>query len=277
MDITKTHLVFFSPTHTSRKVGEGIVRGLALKDVSVTDLTCHAGEWTEFPPDVLVVVVLPVYGGHIPPLAVERLSGLRAKGAPAVAVVVYGNRAYDKALRELDELLEGKGFRVIAAGTFVGEHSYSTDRYPIAAGRPDAKDLEQAAGLGRRVMEKIKAASGMEALSRVDVRRIRRPKQPLRPLLGFIWKFIRLSRSGQPMPTVPEVDEALCNHCGHCAVTCPNQAIVKGDECHTLADRCIRCCACVKGCPQKARHFDTPFSALLSGSFQRQKENKVLV
>lgn len=176
MNITKAHLIFFSPTHTSRKVGEGIVHGLGLKEVAVTDVTHEAADLPEMPADVLAVVVVPVYVGHIPHLAAVRMAGLRASGTPAVAVVVYGNRAYENALQELDTFLTGKGFRVIAAATFVGEHSYSTVRHPIAAGRPDKEDWEEAVLLGHRVMAKVQAARSADALQKVDVSRIRRPK-----------------------------------------------------------------------------------------------------
>lgn len=277
MNITKAHLIFFSPTHTSRKVGEGIVHGLGLKEVAVTDVTHEAADLPEMPADVLAVVVVPVYVGHIPHLAAVRMAGLRASGTPAVAVVVYGNRAYENALQELDTFLTGKGFRVIAAATFVGEHSYSTVRHPIAAGRPDKEDREEAVLLGHRVMAKVQAARSADALQKVDVSRIRRPKQPFWAKLRFIWQVIRLRKSGQPMPVVPRVDEALCTHCGRCAAICPNRAIAKGDECHTSAERCIRCCACVKGCPQQARSFDTPFAVLLSRHFKYRKENEMLL
>ncbi len=277
MDITKAHLLFFSPTHTSKRVGEGIVYGLGVKDVTTTDMTHQAADLPEIASDVLTIVVVPVYGGHIPHLAALRMAGLRAAGAPAVAVVVYGNRAYEKALQELSVFLEGKGFRVIAGATFVGEHSYSTAQKPIAAGRPDARDLEEAADLGRRVMDKIRKAGSTDGWRSVDVKRIARPRQPLFPLLRFVWQVIRLRKSGKPMPATPTVDETLCNHCGSCVAACPNQAIVKGDELHTLAERCIRCCACVKGCPKQARRFDTPFATLLAENFKRRKENKMIL
>ena len=34
---------------------------------------------------------------------------------------------------------------------------------------------------------------------------------------------------------------------------------------------------CVKGCPQKARTFDTPFAALLADCFKKQKENRIIL
>lgn len=277
MNLTKAHLIFFSPTHTSKRVGNGIVRGLGCSEIAITDLTRNSVDLPEIASDVLTVVVVPVYGGHIPQLAALRMADLRTAGAPAVAVVVYGNRAYEKALQELSSFLEGKGFRVIAAGTFIGEHSYSTGDNPIAAGRPNEQDLADAVSFGGQIKDKIQKAANLGAISQVDVMRIPRPKQPLFPLLRFIWQVVRLRKSGKPMPVAPVVDEGLCNHCGHCAAICPNQAIVKGDECHTMAERCIRCCACVKNCPQQARSFDTPFATLLSGNFKKQKANKVIL
>lgn len=277
MDITKVHLLFFSPTHTSKRVGESIVHGLGMSEVVTTDLTHESVDLPLITSDVLTVVVMPVYGGHIPHLAALRMADLRSNGAPVVAVVVYGNRAYEKALLELSTFLKGKGFRVIAGATFVGEHSYSTANYPIAAGRPNEQDLKEAEELGHQVRNKLRAADSLDALCQVDVTHIARPKQPLLPLLRFIWQFIRARKSIQSMPVVPTTDESLCNHCGSCVRACPNQAIVKGDECHTLAERCIRCCACVKSCPHKARRFDTPFARMLSTCFKRQKENKVIL
>ena len=234
-------------------------------------------DFSEIGANTLTVVVLPVYAGHLPQLAVLRMAGLRAAGAPAVAVVVYGNRAYEKSLVELNAFLSGKGFGVIAAGTFVGEHSYSTVSCPIASGRPDKNDLEEATDFGRRIRQKVKNRVVTEASWVVDVSRIRRPYQPLLPLFCFIYEAARLRKRGRPMPATPCVDESLCTHCGRCVKTCPNNAIMKGDECHTISERCIRCCACVKGCPQKARLFDSPFAVLLSKYFKRQKQNRVIL
>ncbi|MDE5691463.1 MAG: 4Fe-4S binding protein, partial [Alistipes sp.] len=49
------------------------------------------------------------------------------------------------------------------------------------------------------------------------------------------------------------------------------QAIAPGDELHTDPQRCIRCCACVKGCPTGARSYETPFAAALSRNFSLRK------
>ena len=65
--------------------------------------------------------------------------------------------------------------------------------------------------------------------------------------------------------------EVSCTQCGRCVALCPTQAIARGDELHTDPARCIRCCACVKGCAFGARTFRTPFAAALARNFVRQK------
>ena len=277
MTVTEINLITFSPTYTSKQIGEAIVRGTGVADVSSIDMTLQTPKKKRLGSDVLAVITVPVYGGHVAPLALERMKDLLADSTQAVIVVVYGNRAYEKALVELDTFVGSLGFKVIAGGMFVGEHSYSNDRYPIAAGRPDKDDLNFAEEFGMKVRAKLEAADDAEHLYGVDVQKIQRPKQPFFPLLRFLWSVIKLRKSGVPMPRTPLADENLCTHCGLCVERCPAGAIMKGEECATIADKCIRCCACVKGCPQKARTFDTPFAALLHDCFQRPKENRIIL
>lgn len=276
MDIHEVHLIYFSPTRTSKQVGEAIVRGTGLTDVIVTDLTLQVAE-VEIPEHALTVIVVPVYGGKVAPLAMKRLQSVRTSGAPVVLVVLYGNRAYERALVELDAFASGRGFKVIAGATFVGEHSYSTEECPIAVGRPDVTDLKYAEEFGMKILTKINTAQDSEHLYPVDVNRIQRPRQPFLPLFKFMRRVMKLRKSGVPLPRVPEVDAELCMHCGICVAHCPTGAILKGDECHTIADKCIKCCACVKGCPFKARTYDTPFAALLTNCFVQQKEARIII
>jgi len=68
---------------------------------------------------------------------------------------VYGNREYEDALRELQDLVTELGFIPIAGGTFVGEHSWHSETTPIAAGRPDALDLRETQRFGTKISEQI--------------------------------------------------------------------------------------------------------------------------
>src|SRR6266568_6944252 len=157
MDIDSAKLIYFSPTQTTRKVIEGISQGLQVVNVEHLDLTPPDAEiqkpqgWH----DDLAVIGAPVYSGRLPAVAVSRFRKLEGNGAPAVIVVVYGNRAYEDALLELRDVALEAGFKPIAAGAFVGEHSYSTNDTPIAAGRPDMEDLGKAKAFGKMIREKM--------------------------------------------------------------------------------------------------------------------------
>ncbi len=278
MILDTAHLIYFSPTHTSQQVAKAIVRGTGLTNIQITDITLQPADDVVVSASSLAIIVVPVYGGHVAPLAMERLRHIRGTNTPAVLAVVYGNRAYEAALNELDEFAVMNGFKVIAGATFIGEHSYSTRENPIAANRPDAIDLEFACNFGKKIGIKVEKAEDIRVLSQVDVRAIPRPRQPVFPLLRFIYKVVRLRKSGQPLPLTPWFeDEGKCNHCSYCALHCPAKAIDKGDELHTIAEKCIKCCACVKGCPQQARVYHTPFAALLSTCFHSAKQPKVIV
>ena len=126
----KTTAVYFSPTGNTKKSVDAMARALDA-DYQAVDLTVAQGEdGQEFPVQMrfsgedFVIFGMPVYGGRLPALAAERLSGIRGEQTPCVLVVTYGNRHYDDALVELQDLCEAQGFVVKGAAALVGRHTY---------------------------------------------------------------------------------------------------------------------------------------------------------
>ncbi len=110
-------------------------------------------------------------------------------------------------------------------------------------------------------------------LTPVDAAGLKDVRTPLLPMLRFI-RFVlgyRRRQRKNPVVYLPAGNADLCTRCGRCAAICPTQAIARGDETHTDPACCIRCCACVKGCPVGARSFHTPFAAALARNFARRK------
>ena len=89
-----------------------------------------------------------------PAAAVQRLETMKGSSVRAVLVCVYGNRAYEDTLVELEDAAKQAGFRIIAAVAAIAEHSI-VRRY--AAGRPDAEDAKQLQAFAGKIGEKLSA------------------------------------------------------------------------------------------------------------------------
>ena len=142
--------VYFSPTGGTRKAVLNLAAGMG-GDIEEVDLCALKGE-RGFGPEDLVIVGMPVFGGRIPGFAAKLLKQCRGNGATAVTVAVYGNRAFEDALVELNDALKELGFKIGASAALLAEHSMARE---VAAGRPDKKDEEDARGFAGKILEKL--------------------------------------------------------------------------------------------------------------------------
>ncbi len=260
MQYTSVHLIYFSPTHTSAKIAYAIVEGMNVKTFSESDITHEKPVETSIE-DELTVVAVPVYGGRVAETALDRLQMFQACNAPVVPVVVFGNRDYEDALLELSDTLKAQGFIPVAAGAFIGEHSYSRRDMPIAAGRPDDEDLNKAMAFGKAIMAKLNKPESPEEA------------EPLQIKGNFPYKV-----KSPSTPQAPVTDSELCTQCEYCIDVCPTDAISLADDgMYSDPAKCIKCCACVKECPESARSFDTPYTALLHKNCSARKEPELFM
>jgi ferredoxin len=238
MNTQSLKLAYFSPTGTTKTIVHAIARGIGHTQVELIDITKPDVRSRSLPTSKndLLVVAVPVYIGRVPAIVMDWLDGIQACGTPTVCVVVYGNRAYEDALLELEDTLRKRGCVPIASAAYVGEHSFSSDETPIAARRPDAADLDHAEAFGRKVTEKVSSLPSEAELPNLST-------PGTRPYRGSskLWDvdFIAV--------------ENACTQCGMCAEVCPAGAI-DAERSDVIDEvKCITCCACMKNCPQSAR------------------------
>lgn len=105
-----------------------------------------------FDPRDVVVFAVPSYGGRVPRAVAERMAALKGNGAACVLLCVYGNRAFDDTLAEMEDIAVAAGFRPAAAVAAIAEHSIVRR---FAAGRPDAQDADELEAMGRRIRERV--------------------------------------------------------------------------------------------------------------------------
>ncbi len=276
MRVKSIHTVCFSPTGTSCKIVTAIARGMAADSaVRHHDLTHADAEELRLDNEEIALFAVPVYGGHVAPVALRRMEHLKGNATPAVLVAVYGNRAFENTLNELSAFVSQRGFVPVAAGAFIGEHSYCSEEFPIATDRPDEEDIARAEQFGQEIAAKLTS----DSLAPVDVSRLKdvpSSQESLQRFGGFIMQY-RQQQAEHPAVLLPQTDEDMCAGCGACVDVCPTQAIDADDVMKTDPTRCIRCCACVKVCRTGARQFYTPFAKALSENFGIRKEPVTLL
>jgi ferredoxin len=254
---------YFSATGTTRKIVTAFSEGLDC-EVRFVDMT--KPENRENIPVIesdLVIIAVPIHGERIHRFIYDYLKRINGMDKPLVVLSIYGNMGVGISLAQFAQYAKENHFQLIGAGTFIGEHTYSEEKIKVACGRPDENDLEQANRFGKRIREKLDAGD----FKRINI--------PVSVLPGFISKF---PDSGiRFLIKQPCVNLKICNCCGVCAKQCPMMAIdpftYQIDE-----KRCIRCYACVRGCPKTARRAEfrlKVFGRVFHFLGRKWKENQI--
>ena len=207
----------------------------------------------------------PTYAGRLPNVLLPFLRGnFTGGGAAAVAVVLYGNRSYDDALKELCEVLAGNGFLAAAGAAVTAEHAFAP---ALAHGRPNGEDRAAAAEFARKT-----ALTLREREHPIPV------TVPGREPIGAY--YTPLGLDGEParfLKAKPKTDPEQCTRCGLCAAVCPMGSIPREEptECTGI---CIKCQGCIRECPAGAKYFDDEaflsHRAMLEQNYIRRRENE---
>lgn len=226
----KVSQIVFSPTGGTDKIAEITTEAWGLP-VTKIDLSNAETDYSSIRlgKDDIAVIAVPSYGGRVPSLAARRISDIHGDHTLCVIVCVYGNRAYEDTLVELNDVAEQSGFKVIAAIAAIAEHSIM---HQYAAGRPDTKDKSELNSFAKKILEKINSDSTEFTTLQIPGNR----------------PYKKVGGAG----LVPKAGND-CTNCGLCAKQCPAQAISKENLKVADSKKCISCMRCVVRCPRSAR------------------------
>ena len=214
---------YFSPTGGTKKAGMAIASALA-EVINPIDL---GGKAVNNPTSEVVIVAAPVFAGRIPAIVSDKLAKLKGEGKKAITKVVYGVRAYEDALLELNDVMQNSGFDIIASASLIAQHSMVPE---VGTGRPDAVDIAEIQNFAKRILTVLK--SGKKCITVPG-------NHPYK-------NHMTVSATPVSLPA--------CSFCGYCAAVCPTEAIAVTDEdVKTDLSKCILCMTCIAKCPKKAR------------------------
>ena len=222
--------IVFSPTGGTQKVAD-IITDEWKETVTCIDLSDAEADYSKITvePEDIALVAVPSYGGRVPELAAKRLAMVHGNQARCIIVCVYGNRAYEDTLVELEDIVENCGFRTVAAISAVAEHSIM---HQYAAGRPDKRDKEELRGFAKTIYKRLMDTETPGAVPQIPGNR----------------PYKKAGGAGM----VPKAAKE-CVNCGLCAENCPAQAISRENLRTADSTKCISCMRCVVRCPKSAR------------------------
>lgn len=245
--------ITFSPTGGTKKSAE--LLSAAWNEKKEIDLCNREEDFSRyaFTGEDICLVAVPSFGGRVPAIATERLSRMQGGGAKAILVAVYGNRAYEDTLVELEDTLKACGFLPVAGAAVVAEHSIMRE---FAAGRPDAADGEQLKGWSAKLKEKAEQGG------------------------DIVFPGNRPYKKYGALPMTPKANKN-CGGCSTCAAKCPVGAISVENPRETDGEKCITCMACVAVCPKQARSVSPVLlagaKAMLKKALEGRKENELFL
>ena len=221
--------LIFSPTGGTAKVAGAITEEWD-SHVETIDLCNATDDFSKysFQAEDVALIALPSYGGRVPDLAAQRLKQVQGNSARCVLVCVYGNRAYEDTLVEMEDIAQQCGFTVVAAISAVAEHSII---HQYAEGRPDKKDIAQLKAYANTILNSLNTAQKREGIHIPGNR-----------------PYKKAGGAG----LVPKATKD-CVNCGLCAEQCPAAAIDQEHIGTADAKKCIACMRCVVRCPHSAR------------------------
>ena len=274
--MSKIKVFYFSPTGGTLQVAKHLAESMSKKLCAEVEyhsytLPKEREVMPVFDAGDVVVWATPVYAGRIPNKTLDYVrKALHGNGNLSVALVTFGNRAYDNALAELVGLMGDGGMQTVGAAAIVTRHVFSDT---LGANRPNRDDILAIEHFAATVAEKVSLYSKDKDVI-LKVPGEANPEKYYSPhnITNAPVNFLKAKPSCNP---------ELCKHCGKCMNVCPMGSIEIDGDIPMFKGICIKCQACRLSCPSGAVAFTDPdyhsHIAMIEHNFSSPKQPEFFV
>lgn len=274
--MSKIKVCYFSPTGGTLQVAKHLAESMSR--ILCTEVEYHSYTLLKerevmpvFDARDIVIWATPVYAGRIPNKTLDYVrNSIHADGNLSVALVTFGNRAYDNALAELVGLMEDGGMQTVGAAAMVTRHVFSDT---LGASRPNKDDISALENFAAKVAEKIQSFSN-DKVPAIKVPGESHPDKYYTPLKST-------NAPASFLKAKPSCDSERCTRCGKCQEVCPMGSITLDKGVPMFNGICIKCQACRLSCPVGAIAFSDPdyhsHIAMLEQNFASPKQAEYFI
>jgi len=274
--MSKIKVCYFSPTGGTLQVARHLAESMSR--ILCTEVEYHSYTLLKerevlpvFDAGDIIIWATPVYAGRIPNKTLDYVrNAIHADGNLSVALVTFGNRAYDNALAELVGLMEDGGMQTVGAAAMVTRHVFSDT---LGASRPNKDDIFALENFAAKVVEKIQSFSN-DKVPAIKVSGESHPDKYYTPLKST-------NAPASFLKAKPSCDSERCIRCGKCLDICPMGSISNVGGVPMFDGICIKCQACRLSCPVSAIAFSDPdyhsHIAMLEQNFSSPKQTEFFI
>ena len=250
----KIHLIYFSPGGTTQKTVRNISKGFISEygDVEVYEYDMLdrnvRNQQYKFGENDLVILGMMSLVQPFGPVK-EIFNAISGNNTPLVGVIMFGNGMYGNSLKVIKRNVSKRGFRLFAAGAFIGQMSYHSG---VARGRPDSSDIKIQNAFGKQIANKLNKHGAREL--KVKFKTDWPLNSTIHSVKTAFMAYLPLGSAIVKSPFNTIKFNSNCIKCGKCEQRCPMGAI---DISRQISDskKCIGCVACVNGCENEGVNY----------------------
>ncbi|HUU77123.1 MAG TPA: EFR1 family ferrodoxin [candidate division Zixibacteria bacterium] len=238
----KIGLVYFSATGNTRKYANVIKDEIEKENSSIEliDITSLSDRQKEisFQNYNSLIFGFPVYGARVPSVVRNWFEKIKGSNHSSAMFFCYGGPILRKVHNETKELLEQRGFKIIASAEFLGKHSFNVAKgFSILEDRPNDEDFKIAREYAIKLLQKFK----LEDFPLIDF-----PDEPPREIPPSIKNKPRI----RLITHHPTRFDKECSMCRDCETNCSTGAF-DADKGIADKEKCILCMRCIANCPDQ--------------------------